>query len=162
MNNLTLGLLISVAAWMSPAPVYSRGSAVWYAPGVMEANCQYRADMSGVTYEEWMAGATDGIAMMSPSDLGKTAWIRREGIWEGPFRVCDCGVRGQVYEMVVVRGEVVEVGWKTAKRWGLGPFDGGWKTDVEVWVGDRENMRYAAGVRPVDYVEWFLVEAGRR
>lgn len=147
MNNLTLGLLISVASWLTPAPIYSYGGAVWYAPGVMEANCDYRG------YP--MEGFVDGVAMMSPADLGKTVWIRHDG-WEGPFIVCDCGTRGQVWEMVTVRGEVIEVGWKTAQRWGMGPFDGGWKHPVEVWVGDDPIgvMRYAPGLIPVDYVGW--------
>jgi len=149
LNNLTLGVLITLAQWMTPAPIYSRGGAVWYAPGVMEANCQYRG------YD--MDRFEDGVAMMSPSDLGKTVWLRPLGQdWQGPFIVCDCGVRGQVYEMVTVRGEVVEVGWSTAERWGMGPFDGGWKTEVEVFVGDKEPSVGLDFVEPIDYVDWFI------
>jgi hypothetical protein len=158
MNNLTLGFLISLAAWLSPAPQYSFGGATWYANGVMTANCQYRADMAGVTYEEWMGGAIDGVAMMSPADMGKTVWIDPGTGFEGPFRVCDAGVRGQVYEMVVWRGEVVEVGWDTAERWGMGPFDGGWKRPVEVFVGELPLLRDPLDnerLRAVDYIQWF-------
>jgi hypothetical protein len=148
LNNLTLGVLITLLQWMTPAPVYSYGGAVWYAPMVMEANCEYRGfDMEGYV---------DGVALMSPSNLGDTVWLRPRGHdWSGPYRVCDVGTRGQVYEMVVVRGEVVEVGWETAERWGMGPHDGGWKIPVDVFVG-----RVAPGpaldlMPPTDYVEWF-------
>lgn len=141
MNNLTLGIAISLVAWLTPAPAYSYGGAVWYAPGVMEATCAVR----GIS----MDGYLDGVAMMSPADLGKPVWVRHSGAWEGPFVVCDCGVRGQVWEMVVVRGEVIEVGWDTAVRWGMGPFDGGWKHPVEVLVGQIHHPW-----PPVDYVAW--------
>lgn len=141
MNNLTLGIAISVAAWMTPAPAYSYGGAVWYAPGVMEATCAVR----GIS----TTGFLDGVAMMSPADLGKTVWVRHGGVWEGPFVVCDCGIRGQVWEMVEVRGEVIEVGWTTAARWGMGPFTGGWKHPVEVLVGVMHHPW-----PPVDYVDW--------
>ena len=152
MNNLTLGVLISLAQWMTPAPIYSYGAATWYAPGVMEATCQYRADEAGVSYQEWMDEAIGGVALMSPADLGKTVWVRGPLGWEGPFRVCDCGTRGQVYEMVMDRGEVVELGWHTASSWGMGPHDGGWKMQVEVWIGDFPKYH---GQKPVDYVSWF-------
>lgn len=147
---------------MTPMPRYAYGAAVWYAPGVMEANCQYRADLAGVTYDEWMGEAIDGVALMSPADLGKTVWVRRPGLpWEGPFRSCDAGMQGQVWEMVTVRGEVIELGWDTASRWGMGPFDGGWKTPVEVYVGPvKPDVRWEF-VEPVDYVEWMREEASR-
>ena len=144
MNNLTLGILISMAAWYTPAPTYSYGGATWYAPGVMEATCAYR-DLS-------LTGFLDGVAMMSPADLGKTVWVSRGDGWEGPFLVCDCGVRGQVWEMVMVRGEVIEMGWRTAHRWGLGPFDGGWKIPVAVAVADLPPVGKWA---PIDYMDWF-------
>jgi len=149
LNNLLLGVLITLSFWMTPAPEVARGYAVWYAPGVMEATCRYRGiDMSGYV---------DGIAMMSPADIGQEVWIKGPLGWEGPFIVCDCGVRGQVWEMVMVRGEVIEVGWRTASRWGLGPHDGGWKTMVTVsktgpYSRDPLDNEW---IRPVDYVKWF-------
>jgi hypothetical protein len=145
LNNLTLGILISLAAWWTPAPTYSTGSATWYAPGVMRANCAYRG------YD--MTGYLDGVAMMSPADLGKTVWLRPPGqAWQGPFRVCDCGMRSQVYEMVTTRHEVVEVGWDTASAWSLGPHDGGWRLDgVEVLVDPAGPIWWG----PVDYEDWF-------
>jgi hypothetical protein len=151
LNNLTLGVLITLLQWMTPAPVYSYGGAVWYAPGVMEANCEYRGfDMEGYV---------DGVALMSPSDLGKSVWLRRGGHeWEGPYRVCDCGTRGQVYEMVTVRGEVVEVGWRTASGWGMGPHDGGWKQTVEIFVGRVKPGAWVDWMTPVDYAQWFKEE----
>lgn len=156
MNNLLLGFLITVAFWMTPAPQYTKGAAVWYAPGVMEATCEVRGlDLQGYV---------DGVAMMSPADIGKVVWIKGPLGWEGPFLVCDCGVRGQVWEMVMDRGEVIEVGWRTAARWGLGPHEGGWKLKgVEVFVGDvppgwhdpLDNYRSPSIGAPIDYVQWF-------
>lgn len=134
---------------MTPAPTYTRGGAVFYAPGVMEATCRYR--------ELDMEGYVGYVALMSPADLGKSVWIKGPQGWEGPFLVCDCGVRGQVWEMVMIRGELIEVDWRTARRWGMGPFTGGWKIQVEVHVGGdpRAWGRYAPGWYPTDYRQWF-------
>jgi hypothetical protein len=147
LNNLTLGVLITLLQWMTPAPVYSTGGAVWYAPMVMEANCEYRG------YD--MEGFLDGVALMSPADLGKTVWINGPMGWEGPFKSCDVGTRGQVWEMVLRRGELLELGWTTASRWGMGPFDGGWKRQVEVFIGPTKPGAWVDWMTPVDYTSWF-------
>lgn len=110
-----------------------------------------------------MKGYAGGVALMSPADIGKEVWINGPQGWEGPFIVCDCGVRGQVWEMVMIRGELIEVDWKTARRWGMGPFTDGWKRTVDVFVGDTppgyhdplDNWREPSRGQPVDYVDWF-------
>jgi hypothetical protein len=139
-------ILVAVSIWMTPAPVYSTGSAVWYAPGIMEAQFVYRG---------WDRSAyVDGVALMSPADLGKTVWLRRPGHvdWEGPFLSVDCAMRGDMAGIILDRHEVVEVGWRTAARWGLGPHDGGWRLDgVEVLVDPAGPIWWA----PVEYEEWF-------
>jgi hypothetical protein len=113
----------------------------------MEANCEYRG------FD--MAGFLDGVALMSPADLGKTVWINGPMGWEGPFKSCDAGTRGQVWEMVLRRGELLELGWTTASRWGMGPFDGGWKQQVEVFIGPTKPGAWVDWMTPVDYVSWF-------
>jgi hypothetical protein len=63
-------------------------------------------------------GFIDGIALMSPADIGKTAWLRRPGHrWEGPFLVVDCAAQTDMYSVVYYNREVVEVGFQTALHW---------------------------------------------
>lgn len=137
------GRRVTDATWRTPTPTYSVGGAVWYAPGVMETNCEYRG-----------FGRVPGVALMSPSDIGKTVWLRPPGgEWEGPYKVCDCAMRGDMFSMVMWRHEVVEVDWRTAVRWGLGPHEGGWRLDgVEVLVDPAGPVWWP----PVDYEDWFI------
>lgn len=162
MINFIGAILVTIATWWTPAPKYLVGDVTWYAPGVMEATCQYRADEAGVTYKEYMGDAIDGISLISPADIGKTVSLRKPGTltWEGPFRVCDCAMRGDMYSIIVYRKEIAELGWRTASKWGMGPHDGGWKTrDVIMLIGEDPNLlslsdwRY---MRPIDYRDWFL------
>jgi len=152
--------LISVSTYFRRAPRYSYGASVFYAPGVMEATAAYR----GLSLD----GYIDGVAMMSPADIGRTVWLRRPGLgWEGPFLVVDCAQRDDMWPIVRFRGEVVEVGFETALRWGMTrrTGSGGWRTnqwrteDVEVWVGDSapsfvDGGRYSP--MAVNYAEWFF------
>jgi len=146
-------ILVTFATWLTPAPKYVIGDVTWYDPGVMEATCDYR--------ELSLNGYVDGVALMSPADIGKTVYLRRPaGVWEGPFLVCDCAMRGDMYSIIVYRNEIAELGWRTASSWGMGPRDGGWKTrDVIMIVGENPNSlslsdwRY---MRPVNYRDWFL------
>jgi hypothetical protein len=147
--------LVTEETWRTPMPVYVSGGAVWYAPGVMETNCEYRG-----------FGWTPGVALMSPSDIGKYVWLRPpNGLWEGPYPVCDCAMQGDMYAIITDRNEVVEVGWTIARSWGMGPHDGGWiMLGVEVFVGEYppgwhdplDNWRQPAMGQPVDYQGWFL------
>ncbi len=108
------------------APPYTMGMAVYYAEGLMEATAHYR----GLDLSDYV----DGVAMMSCADIGQTVWIRRyrhqwllpdypdaneRFDWEGPFLVVDCAEWDDHYAIAVFREEVIEVGWKTAQRWGM-------------------------------------------
>jgi hypothetical protein len=134
----------------------------------MEANVVRRWDIKweGTQWPTYSRETyIDGVALMSPSDIGETVWLKRPGgVWEGPFLVVDCAMRGDMYNVVAYRGEVVEVGWKTASKWGLGPHDGGWRLDgVEVYIaphppvhGSRDAIDNMPLGDPVDYQKWFL------
>jgi hypothetical protein len=146
--------------WFRKMPRYAYGTAVYYGPWMMEGTARYR-EMS-------LDGYLDGVALLSPGDIGETVWIRRSGYeWEGPFLSVDCGRRADIYTEVVLTQEVVEVGYVTAKRWGLVKDDPttkkGWKAlgykvqTVEVWVGKEkpsENIDFWDN--PVYYAQWWL------
>ena len=131
-----------------PAPKMSFGNVVWYAQGVMEATAQWRhLDLSDYV---------DGIAMISPADIGKTVWLKRPGHnWDGPFLSVDAARRGDMPNVILRNGEVAEVGYQTAVRWGM--VNG---TTVKIWryenviayIGDEPPKRY---ITPVDYAEWW-------
>lgn len=156
---------ISIETWYTRAPIYSFGGAVFYAPFVMEGTARYR----GYSLD----GYLDGVAMMSPADIGRTVWLKRPGgEWEGPFLVVDCARRGDMWPIAITRGEVVEVGFSTALRWGM--VRGGtwsWRTvtakipDVEVYVGESlpRWLTDAAfdepSAIPVYYPGWLLDNA---
>jgi len=147
------GLLVTRETWQTPAPQYAVGGAVFYSPGIMEAQFRYRG---------WdPAHYLDGVAMMSPANIGDIVWLKRPGgEWEGPFLVVDCAMRGDFYSVAIGRREIVEVGWKTAQRWGMGPFDGGWRMDkVSVWIGDRPPRKDQADDTPIDYRKWVIDNA---
>jgi hypothetical protein len=149
--------LISDDAWRTPAPRLTVGRAVFYAPGVMEAQAPYR----GLSLE----GYVDGVSLMSPADIGETVWLWRPGDaeWEGPFLDLDCSMRADMYVNVIVNREVVEVGFETAERWGMAHHLAEspwyhvhrWRIEtVMVYIGERPpDLRY---VMPVDYAAWFL------
>jgi hypothetical protein len=147
---------ISVGTWFTPAPISIQGRAVYYAPGVMEATANARG-MS-------LSGYVDGVSLMSPADIGRTVWIKRTGGWEGPFLVVDCSRRGDMWPIIVGRGEVVEVGFRTAVAWGMARSTGGggwkaitWSTDrVQVYI-DEEPPEFP--VNAASYSEWFLERA---
>jgi hypothetical protein len=118
--------------------------AVYYAAGVMEGTARYM----GFDLDKYL----DGVAMMSCSDIGQVVWIRRENeTWEGPFLVVDCAEWDDHYPVAVFRNEVVEVGYRTASRWGI--IDE-WKTRVEVY---KSRYRPIDDVgEPINFGEWFL------
>ena len=112
----------SIESWFTPAPLHFEGNAVFYARGVMEATAKAR----GLSLDNFL----DGVALISPSDIGLPVWLRRPGhSWEGPFLVVDSSMRGDAYPIVVYRKEAVEIGWRTAKRWGMVNDKG----KVEMW-----------------------------
>jgi hypothetical protein len=118
--------LVSEDAWKLPTPRHIVGVGTYYAEGIMERVAVNRGFDLG--------GYKDGIAMMSPTDLGATAWLRRPGHgWEGPFLVVDCSARKHIFVNAGVSGIVAEVGWKTAADWGM---QGG-IMGLEVYLGGR-------------------------
>ena len=135
-------------------PTYSYGGATFYAPGVMEATAHVR-EMS-------LDGFVDGVSLMSPSDIGKVVWLRREGEaeWEGPFLSVDTAQQNHMCQAVQTRGEVVELGYQTAQRWGMTnwPRVSVWKTPVEVSLIPPVFLD-VCGIDAVDYPEWWSAQA---
>jgi hypothetical protein len=144
---------ITWQTWFTSAPQHSIGNSVYYAPGVMEATAEYR--------ELDLEGFLDGVSLMSPADIGKTVWIKHpEHGWEGPFLSVDCAQQNDMYNAVVYRGEVIEVGFVTAEKWGM-VIQGMWKWEpvswrldgVEVFIGEELPDELD---EPIDYLDWFL------
>ena len=102
----------SLETRFAPVPTKAVGNAVYYAPGVMEATAEIR----GLSLD----GYVDGVSLLTCREMGYPVWLKRPGYgWEGPFLVADCAAQGDLYTAVVHRGEVVEVGYETALRWGM-------------------------------------------
>ena len=151
---------VSRDTWFMPAPIWSEGKAVYYAPGVMEATAAYR-DLD-------LTGYMDGVAMASPADIGRDVWLKLpDGEWEGPYLVVDCAKRGDIYPITVGRGEVVEVGFRTAERWGMVNYTGGnsWEVFDHVIEGTQVSFVYPdlldfpTAPEMVDFPDWWLEKA---
>jgi hypothetical protein len=144
----------SIGSWFTPAPVLSKGNVVFYGPGIMEAN----ADIRNLSLE----GYIDGIALMSPADIGLPVWLKRPGHeWEGPYLVVDCAGRSDMPAIVKYRREIAEVSWDTAVRWGMvkGNRVLHWRIeDVEV---SKIDPRYLKDETVIDYPEWLLNQINR-
>jgi hypothetical protein len=98
-------------------PTVSIGSAVFYAPDVMEANVEYR----GLS----MAGMVGAVAVPFCSEIGHTVWLQRPGHdWEGPYLVADCTRRNDLYGAIEFRDQAVEVDFDTAVKWGMARWGG--------------------------------------
>lgn len=151
---------ISLETWYTPAPRRIIGGAVFYAPGVMAATAKVRGFS--------LSGFVDGVSLMSPADIGRVVWLKRpKHAWEGPFLVVDCARRGDMYPIIVGREEVVEVGWDTAVRWGMGYGDAdGWHTrtakltGVQVWTESNYPLEEDLARYPLQrYDDWFVARA---
>ncbi len=148
--------LIDIKTWFTPQPTHTVGNAVWYGPFVMEGTARWR----GLDLSKFV----DGVSLLSPADIGETVWLRRPGYsWEGPFLDVDCAMRGDMWPIIAWRGEVVEVGFRTALRWGM--VSGStqsykvnqWRLEnVEVWIGSHPPF---FPTLPVNYHDWFLKRA---
>jgi len=103
--------LITEEAWLIDSPTIITGGISSYEEGVMERVIANR----GLK----LTDHKDGIAVMSCGDIGKTAFIKRQGYdaWEGPFMIADCSRRVDMYVNTVVFNLVAEVGYKTAEKW---------------------------------------------
>jgi hypothetical protein len=95
------------------------GSAVFYAPYVMEATVEYR----GLPYDpNYYVGS---VAIQFCSEIGHVVWLQRpEKEWEGPFLVADCSRRNDLYGHIMFRDQSVEVDFETALRWGMVRYGG--------------------------------------
>lgn len=144
--------LVTYNTWMSGHPTYSEGAAVFYAPNVMEGTARYRG------YD--LSDYVDGVSLMSPSDIGRVVWIKYNGVWEGPFLNVDTAQQNHMCQAIQTRGEVVEVGYRTAKRWGMTnwPKVYEWKVDVEVSLIPPVFLD-VFGLDPVDFPDWWSERA---
>ena len=135
-------IMVSVLTWLVGMPIHAEGVIMLYgADYLAEANARYH----GYSLD----GYECGLAVMSPTDLGKTVWIRgtkapasefrktvwREGRvtgWIGPCLAVDVGARKDFYTLIWEKHEVAEVTYEIAARLG---FDRGgvWG---ETWVGN--------------------------
>ena len=148
--------LVSYNTWMTGHPPLSTGAAVFYAPGVMEATAEYRHVNGGKALD----GYVDGVSLMSPTDIGATVWLRYNGEWEGPFLSVDTAQQNHMCQAIQTRGEVVEVGYKTAERWGMTdwPKVHEWKVDVEVSLIPPEYLDKCS-IETVHYPTWWSERA---
>jgi len=143
---------ISNSSWFIKAPTVSRGNATFYSPWIMEATAKFRGfDLSGYL---------DGVAMMSPADIGAEVWLKPPwGDWEGPYLVVDCARRGDMWPVVNFYGEVIELGFKTAERWGMAEHHSPWRA-----IRWKEYGVLVSKVPPhsvdryevIDYANWWL------
>ena len=140
--------LPSIKSWYTPAPVWFYGGAVWYDQHVMEATAEWR-DLN-------LTGYVDGVALLSPSDIGLPVWLKRPSHdWEGPFLVADSAMRGDFYPIAMYMNEAIEVGHQTALAWGMvdGELIHSWRMDnVQISKVDPEFLNQFT---LTNYQEWF-------
>lgn len=145
--------MVSNRTWFLPSPQYTIGNAVFYASGLMQATAMVR----GMSLE----GYQGGVSMLSPGDIGRTVWLRRQGHdWEGPFLVVDCARRADIWPVIYYRGEVVEVDFERAIVWGMvAPMTYkrlSYRLDgLEVWKGAARPPEEMVGP-PVDLRGWWI------
>ena len=144
--------LVTYETWMTGHPAYGTGASTFYAPGVMGATAEYRG------YD--LTNYVDGVSLMSPTDIGASVWIKYNGEWEGPFLNVDTAQQNHMCQAIQTRGEVVEVGYKTAERWGMTdwPDVHEWKVDVEVSLIPPEYLD-KCGIDVVDFPQWWTAQA---
>jgi len=151
---------ISNDSWMIGMPTYVIGKMVFYGPQAMDATAEYR----GIDYDE-MGCPFGGISLMSPIDIGQLAYLKINDIWYGPFCTVDCARRGDMYSVVVIRDEVVEVNYKFAERLGMVTTlsDGTYAvnkwsiSNVEVYIPPRSRpgIKFPT-TEPIDFSEYWL------
>lgn len=135
--------LPDVDSWFRGWQAWNKGNAVYYAPGVMEATAEVR----GISLQ----GTLGAVSALSCADMGHRVYLRAPSLgvdWEGPYVVVDCGQRNDIFGNVVVRGEVVELGWETWVRWGA---SGMRVEDVEV---SKVHPSMLHG-EPIDFPAWW-------
>lgn len=135
--------LIAWQTYQTPSPVHFTTRALWQSRGVIEMSSAYHGvDLSDVF---------DGVALMSPADVGRTAWVRVPG---GPWykvRSGDAAAREHLWYHVFIVHSGIELGYELALELGA-PGGGLWGLEVCVTEGNPDLV--CAGV-PVDYETWF-------
>lgn len=121
--------------WFTPVPKNIIGRALVYGPVTGQAN------RLGVDLDEFY----DGCSLTSPANVGDTIWVRKDGgDWVGPCIVIDTSQRNHAWYHAVINKQVVEVGSRIAREWGMidssGNIINGALDNVEVWVGSRAPL----------------------
>lgn len=154
--------LITEKTWMRRLPMWSRGMAVYYSPGLMRATAAYRGlDMQGYV------GA---VALQTPAHIGEAVWLKRPGTpWEGPFLVADTAARCHAFVNVAYLRVMLEVDFRTAVRWGMAErsYDRrGYRSlhagieDVQMsFVDPNLLLDRPTGARPMSFRNWWLGRA---
>jgi hypothetical protein len=155
--------IVTNEVWMTPQPTYTEGKAVFFGPYAMDATAEYR----GIDYEQ--EGCLGGVSLMSPIDIGSKVWVKFEGSqWYGPFCAVDCARRGDMYSIVVIREEVIEINFELAVEIGMvSQHDKGvyevydWFRRAQVIIGQKPMDYFAdcedeACFDPVNYRNHFL------
>ena len=158
LDGFQLPAWVTNDTWYRPMPDHTTGDSVWYAPWMMEGTANFR----GMSLDGFMGG----IATNSVGDMGKTAWLKRDGMgWEGPYLFVDVSQRNHAYHHAVNVGTIFEVDFLTALRWGFvskannqkGYVVDNWLvTNVEMFIGLQ--VPETLGV-PIDYKEWYIENA---
>lgn len=160
--------LVTNETWFTPSPEYVYGTAVYYAPGVMEGTARWRGMYNTAYKSDDYIG---GVAVPSPANIGDTVWLRRpDSTWEGPFLVVDCSRRADMYSHIIYNQQVVEVDFRTALEWELVTTD--WKVKdtgrlvwsslkgkeplVEVYYGkDRPSEDILLTRKPIYFADYW-------
>lgn len=149
--------LITNDFWMTSAPEHFYGKMTFYAYGAMDATAEYR----GISYNDCIGG----VSLMSPNDIGRKVWIKIDGEWYGPFCSVDCARRGDIYSIIVIREEAVEVNIRFAEEMGMVKINPDYTHEVIKWYKDVEVYlppeNYQAKMppdhgNPISYKDWFL------
>jgi hypothetical protein len=134
-------------------PDHAKGVVTWVNPNRME-------DTASVNNID-LSPFKDGIALMSCSDVGETVWLKRQSHdWEGPFVVADCANPKHMFAAICYKGEIAELGFKTAVSWGLATYESEKVGIIRHTVDDVEIAKSSdvpsISTEPVDYREWWL------
>ncbi len=121
---MTLALLAAIltSEWSRPSEVsILTGQATYYSPGVMETVAvNRRLIRSREGYQAWLRaeGVAGAVALNRAGDLGRRVWIFGPDEQWAEYLVIDCAGRKD-YLARITAGQVVEVDWPTARRWGM-------------------------------------------
>jgi len=160
-ENFWIPGIITYESQFMEFPLVFSGYALPYDIGVMEATAKWR----GLSLND----VVDGVALPMCSQVGSLVWLKRPyHSWEGPFKVVDCGQANDIYGQLLSRNEAVEIGYKTAEKWGMpyrwedfsGTMQTGWYqrmvADVIVSFLPPECFSENMDTYITDINQWFL------